>query len=393
MPSDIYEESLEYHKKFPGKIKVVPLTPLSGPRDLALAYTPGVASSCTAISKDPSQVWALTGKRNRAAIISDGTRVLGLGDIGPLAALPVMEGKALLMNALGGVDAIPLCIDEKNERQFIETVSRLAPSFGAILLEDISSPKCFSIERALASALPIPVFHDDQHGTAVVVLAGLLCALKLTGRDDPSGVRIVVCGAGAAGHAIASLLHAYGFSKISVLDSHGALTPARAGLDEFRAELASWTEKTEHADMDRVIAGADVFIGVSAPDILTGSHVRSMAKDPVIFALSNPYPEIKREAALAAGAAVYGSARSDWPNQVNNLLAFPGIFRGLLDSGATSVSRKMKIAAAMAIAKIAQEDGLSKDKIIPNPLDARVHLAVAAAVARTAEEEGLIRKK
>ncbi|MFH1094998.1 MAG: malic enzyme-like NAD(P)-binding protein, partial [Candidatus Micrarchaeota archaeon] len=363
------------------------------PHDLALAYTPGVASSCRAITQDPSQVWALTGKRNRAAIITDGTRVLGLGDIGPLAALPVMEGKALLMNALGGVDAIPLCLDEKDEKKFIDTVSRLAPSFGAILLEDISSPKCFRIERTLAAVLPIPVFHDDQHGTAVVVLAGLLGALKLTGRDEPSNVRIVVCGAGAAGNAIATLLHAYGFTRISVMDSHGALTPARTGLDEFRAELASWTENTGHSNLEDVLAGADVFIGVSAPNLLDGAHVRSMAKDPIIFALSNPDPEIKREAALAAGAAVYGSARSDWPNQVNNLLAFPGIFRGLLDAGATSVSQKMKIAAALAIAKIAEEDGLSKDKVIPNPLDARVHRAVAAAIIRAAKEEGLVRKK
>ncbi len=399
--SDLGIQSVELHRRFPGKTKVVPLFPLKTRLDLALAYTPGVAAPCRLIQKDPQEAFALCGKANRAAIITDGTRVLGLGDIGPLAALPVMEGKALLMNAFGGVDAIPLCLDEKDEDAFVRMAAALAPSFGALLLEDISSPKCFRIEKKLQEKVGIPVFHDDQHGTAIVALAGLINALKVTGRDNKSGqaagqsnkseIRVIVNGAGAAGHAIALLLHAYGFTNVVVADSKGSLHHSRSDLDEFKKELAAFNPDSSSQPLLSLLSGADVFIGASAPGILTPEHVRSMAKNPIVFAMANPIPEISQEEALAGGASIYGSGRSDTPNQINNLLAFPGLFRGLLDSGATRVSHGMKIAAAEAIARTAQEDGLTAERIVPDPLDMRVHNAVAKAVAEQAKKEGLAR--
>ena len=416
---DLGAQSIELHRRFPGKTKVVPLFPLKTRLDLALAYTPGVAAPCRLIQKDAEEAFALCGKRNRAAIITDGTRVLGLGDIGPLAALPVMEGKAMLMNSFGRVDAIPLCLAETDEDKFVAISAALAPSFGALLLEDIASPKCFRIEKKLQEKVDIPVFHDDQHGTAIVALAGLINALKVTGRDGESGqtaghsnkskVRIIVNGAGAAGHAIALLLHAYGFTNIVVADSKGSLHSSRSDLDEFKKELAAFNPDSSSQPLVSLLVGADVFIGASAPGILTSEHVRSMAKNPIVFAMANPIPEISQEEFMAGVAArageeevsasrpdaplgVYGSGRSDTPNQINNLLAFPGLFRGLLDSGAVRVSHGMKIAAAEAIARTAQEDGLEAERIVPDPLDSRVHKAVAKAVAAQAKKEGLIRK-
>ncbi len=395
-PSKLGEESIALHKKFAGKISVKPLFKVADRHTLALAYTPGVADVSLAVQAAPALAYDLTCKGRLAAVVSDGTRVLGLGDIGALGALPVMEGKAMLMKSFGGVDAIPLCLSTKDEEEIVRVVKAIAPSFGAILLEDIESPKCFSIEKKLEELLDIPVFHDDQHGTAIVALAALINALKLTGRTDKKSVKIVIAGCGAAGVAIARLLHSYGFRQIHIADSKGAICNERTDLEEYKKELlpilapsASGQASSAPASLRSLLSSADVFIGVSAPNILTPTDIRFMAKNAIVFALSNPIPEISAEDAKAGGAAVYGSGRSDTPNQINNVLGFPGIFRGLLACRAKKVSPGMKLAAALAIAKLAAKGGLTAEKIVPDPFDKKLPRAVAKAVMKAAKKEGL----
>ncbi|VVB56493.1 NAD-dependent malic enzyme [uncultured archaeon] len=391
MVSDLGKEAIELHKKFMGKIAVKSLYKVADRHTLALAYTPGVADVSLHVRDHPETAFDLTCKGRLACVVSDGTRVLGLGDIGPLGALPVMEGKCMLLKSFGNVDAVPLCLDTKNEDEIVAVVKAIAPSFGAILLEDFSSPKCFAIEKRLESMLDVPVFHDDQHGTAIVALAGLINALKLTAREDKKSVKIVISGCGAAGVAIARLFHAYGFRKISIADSKGAVCRPRSDLEEYKKELLPILEPSEPVSLKQLLAGADVFVGASAPNILKAEDIKTMAEKPIVFALSNPTPEISPEAAQAGGAFIYGSGRSDLPNQINNALGFPGIFRGLLDCRAKRVSMGMKLAAAQAIAKLAQKEGLSAQKIVPDPFDKKLAKVVAKAVMKAAKKEGLAR--
>lgn len=385
---DFSEKSLQKHYDWKGKIEVISRVSLETNDDLSLAYTPGVAAPCLEIQKDVRKSYELTRRSNLVAVVTDGTAVLGLGDIGPEAGMPVMEGKCALFKAFGGVDAIPLCIRSKNTDDIVNTIRLIAGSFGGINLEDISAPRCFEIEKRLKECCDIPVFHDDQHGTAVVTLAAMLNALRLTGRKLDE-VRVVTSGAGAAGIAIIRLLISVGLKDVILCDRSGAIYKGRNGLNEQKAKMAEITNR-EHrkGTLADVIKGADVFIGVSSPGCVTQDMVRSMAPDPILFTMANPTPEIMPELASAAGAAVIGTGRSDYPNQINNVLAFPGIFRGALDVHARDINDEMKIAAATAIASLVADDKLAADYIIPSPLDKSVAAAVAKAVAEAAVKTG-----
>ena len=390
---DYAAESLKLHYKWQGKIEVTLRAPLETADDLSLAYTPGVAEPCLEIQKDVSKSYDLTRRGNLVAVITDGTAVLGLGDIGPEAGMPVMEGKCALFKRFGNVDAIPLCVRSKNVDEIVETVRLIAGSFGGVNQEDISAPRCFEIERRLKECCDIPIFHDDQHGTAVVTLAAMLNALKLIGKDIHD-INVVTSGAGAAGLAIIRLLIAMGLDPHHVIlcDRHGAIYEGRDNLNPQKEEMAKITNSGHKAGtLAEMLAGADVFIGVSAPHCVTPEMVKSMAKDPIIFAMANPTPEIMPDEALAAGAAVMGTGRSDFPNQINNVLAFPGIFRGALDVRASDINDAMKIAAAKAIADFVTPDKLSAEYIIPSPLEEGVSEAVAKAVAQAAKDSGVAR--
>ncbi len=388
---DYAAESLRLHRELKGKIEIALRADVSSSEALSLAYTPGVAQPCLEIQKDVNQSYELTRRWNTVAVVTDGTAVLGLGDIGPEAGMPVMEGKCALFKAFGDVDAVPLCVRSKNVDEIVRTVELLAGSFGGVNLEDISAPRCFEIERRLKEVCDIPIFHDDQHGTAVITLAGMMNALKLVGKRLED-VRIVTSGAGAAGIAIIRLLMAVGLKDVIMCDRQGAIYEGRDGLNPIKQEMAKTTNPERCAgSMAEVIKGADVFIGVSAPGTLTGDMVRSMAKDAVVFACANPTPEIFPEEALAAGAAVVSTGRSDYPNQVNNVLCFPGIFRGALDVRASDINDEMKIAAAKAIAGLVSDEELCAEYILPKAFDPRVKDAVAAATAAAARETGVAR--
>lgn len=388
---DYAKESLKMHYDLRGKIEITARAAVDTKEALSLAYTPGVAEPCLQIQKDISKSFELTRRWNTVAVVTDGTAVLGLGDIGPEAGMPVMEGKCVLFKAFGDVDAIPLCVRSKNVDQIVETVRLLAGSFGGVNLEDISAPRCFEIERRLKACCDIPIFHDDQHGTAVITLAGMINALKLVGKKLDE-VKIVTSGAGAAGIAIIKLLISMGLKNVIMTDRTGAIYKGRDNLNAIKQEMAEITNvNQEKGSLKEVIKGADVFIGVSAPGTLTEEMVRSMAKDPIIFACANPTPEIFPEAAKAAGAAVVSTGRSDYPNQVNNVLCFPGIFRGALDVRASDINEEMKIAAAYAIAGLVSEEELCADYILPKAFDPRVRDAVAAAVAEAARKSNVAR--
>ena len=388
---DYAAESLRLHREWRGKIEVTPRAKVDSSEALSLAYTPGVAAPCLEIQKHPEESFNLTRRWNTVAVVTDGTAVLGLGDIGPEAGMPVMEGKCVLFKAFGDVDAIPLCVRSKDPDDIVKTVSLLAGSFGGINLEDISAPRCFEIEQRLQEVCDIPVFHDDQHGTAVITLAGMMNALKLVGKKIED-VRIVTSGAGAAGIAIIRLLIEMGLKNVIMTDRKGAIYEGREGLNPIKREMAKITNRERVAgSLADVIKGADVFIGVSAPGTLTKEMVESMAKDPIIFACANPVPEIMPDEAKAGGAAVVSTGRSDFPNQVNNVLAFPGIFRGALDVRVTRINEEMKIAAAKAIASCVSDDELNADYILPHAFDPRVKDAVASAVAQAARESGVAR--
>ena len=387
----ITEEALRLHEQKQGKIEIQSKVPLANKTDLSLAYSPGVAAPCRAIQQDPSLVYTYTNKGNTVAVITDGTAVLGLGAIGPEAAIPVMEGKAILFKRFAGIDAIPLALDTTKVEEFVETVVRLAPNFAGINLEDIAAPRCFAIEEALSARLPIPVFHDDQHGTAVVCLAALTNALRVVGKKLDQ-VKIVINGAGAAGLAIARLLYRAGARRLCLCDRQGILHPGQAEINPYQRAMVQLTNaEGKTGDLASALEGADVFIGVSAANLVSGSMVKTMAERPVIFAMANPDPEITPEAAKAGGAAVVGTGRSDYPNQINNLLGFPGIFRGLLAVRATKVTEEMKLAAAKALAGLVSREELSPDYIIPSPFDRRVVPAVAWAVGEAALPAGVNR--
>ena len=388
---DYAAESLRMHRELRGKIEIALRADVSSSEALSLAYTPGVAEPCLEIQRDPTQSYELTRRWNTVAVVTDGTAVLGLGDIGPEAGMPVMEGKCALFKAFGGVDAIPLCVRSKDVNEIVRTVELLAGSFGGVNLEDISAPRCFEIEQRLKEVCDIPIFHDDQHGTAVITLAGMMNALKLVGKHIED-VRIVTSGAGAAGIAIIRLLMAMGLEHVIMCDRQGAIYEGRDGLNPIKQQMAAVTNRERRSgSMAEVIAGADVFIGVSAPGTLTQDMVRSMAADPIVFACANPTPEIFPDEAKAAGAAVVSTGRSDYPNQVNNVLCFPGIFRGALDVRASDINDAMKIAAAKAIAGLVSDDELNADYILPRAFDPRVRDAVAAATAQAARESGVAR--
>ncbi|MBE3586912.1 NAD(P)-dependent malic enzyme [Desulfofundulus thermocisternus] len=387
------EEAVEMHRKFHGKIEVGGKVSIDNEHDLSLAYTPGVAEPCRQIYAQKDLVYEYTAKGNLVAIVSDGTAVLGLGDIGPEAALPVMEGKALLFKQLAGVDAFPICVGSRDIDKIVETVKMLEPTFGGINLEDIAAPACFEIERRLKKEVNIPVFHDDQHGTAVVVAAGLLNALKVVGKGMGE-IRVVINGCGAAGIATANLLHYLGVRDMVLCDSRGVIYRGRGGLNKYKEEVACRTNPREiKGQLADALKGADVFIGVSKPNLVTKEMIRGMAPGAIVFALANPEPEIMPGAALEAGAAVVATGRSDFPNQINNVLAFPGIFRGALDVRATDINEAMKVAAARAIAGLVAPGELGPGYIIPKPFDPRVAPAVAAAVAEAAMQTGVARLK
>lgn len=378
---DIAQESLRLHEQWQGKLETVPKMRIETREDLALAYTPGVAEPCRKIAENPSDAYKYTMKANTVAVVSDGSAVLGLGNIGPAAAMPVMEGKCALFKTFGGVNAVPLCLDTQDVDEIVETVKRLAPSFGGINLEDISAPRCFEIERRLIDELDIPVFHDDQHGTAIVVLSGVINALRLTGKQKEA-CRVVVNGAGSAGIAIAKLLLNYGFRNLILCDKCGIINSRSEGIDEAqRAMLATTNLDDEGGTLADAMRGADIFVGVSAPGIVSADMVKSMNSDAILFAMANPTPEIFPDVARAAGARVVGTGRSDFPNQINNVVAFPGIFKGALESRATRITKQMKLAAAEALAALVSDDELSEDFIMPEPFDPRAVEAVAAAVA------------
>ena len=388
---DYAQKSLELHRQLRGKIEVVSRAKVDSREALSLAYTPGVAQPCLEIQKDINKSYELTRRWNTVAVVTDGTAVLGLGDIGPEAGMPVMEGKCVLFKEFGGVDAIPLCIRSKDVDEIVNTVALLAGSFGGVNLEDISAPRCFEIEEKLKARCDIPIFHDDQHGTAVIVMAALKNALRLTDRKIEE-IKVVTSGAGAAGTAVVKLLAGAGVRNIIMCDRRGAIYSGRPGLNPAKAEIAAMTNPgMEQGSLADVIKGADVFIGVSAPGLLTQDMVRSMNKDSIIFACANPVPEILPDEAKAAGAAVVSTGRSDYPNQVNNVLAFPGIFRGALDARARDINEEMKLAAAEAIASLVSDEELSADYILPLAFDPRVREAVASAVYKAARDSGAAR--
>ena len=388
---DYYKKALELHEKYKGKIDIKCDMPLNNREDLAVAYTPGVAQPCLEIAKDPENAYKYTSKGHLVAIVTDGSAVLGLGNIGGMAGMPVMEGKAALFKRFGGVDGFPICLSTQNTEEIIAAVRAIAPTFGGINLEDISAPRCFEIEERLERELDIPVFHDDQHGTAIVVTAALINALKIVGKEMKD-IKVALSGPGAAGTAIIKMLQHCGVKNIVACDSRGIIFRGREGLDAHKTLLAQTTnpENTSGSLADAV-RGADVFVGVSAPGILTAEMVKTMAEKPVIFAMANPVPEIGYEEALAAGAAVVGTGRSDFPNQINNVLAFPGIFRGALDCGAREINYDMKTAAAAAIAELVLPEQLSPEYIIPDPFDSRVAENVARRVAEAAVATGAVR--
>lgn len=377
---DYAKESLKLHEQWKGKIEVVATVPVSTKDDLSLAYTPGVAQPCLEIQKDINKSYELTRRHNLCAVITDGTAVLGLGDIGPEAGMPVMEGKCVLFKAFGGVDAFPLCVKTKNVDEFVETVYNISGSFGGINLEDISAPRCFEIEERLKKLLNIPVFHDDQHGTAIVVLAGIINALKVTGKKKED-CKIVVNGAGSAGVAITKLLLTYGFPKITMCDINGIISADSPNLNWMQKEMTKVTNLDhETGTLADALKGADIFVGVSAPNIVSQEMVASMNKDAILFAMANPVPEIMPDLAKAAGAKVVGTGRSDFPNQVNNVVAFPGIFKGALEGRAPQITEEMKLATAKAIAGLVPDEELNEDNILPEAFDPRVSQVVSEAV-------------
>lgn len=386
------DEALEMHRRNQGKLEVAPKVKVTNKDELSLAYSPGVAEPCKEIHDDPRKVFEYTMKRNTVAVVSDGTAVLGLGNIGAEASIPVMEGKAVLFKSFSGIDGVPISLKTTDTDEIVNTVKLLEPNYGGINLEDISASRCFEIEERLKKETNIPVFHDDQHGTAIVTVAGLINALRIVDKDM-SDIKVVLNGAGAAGIAIVKLLYSYGIRDMIMCDSKGAIYEGRRhGMNETKEQVAKWTnrDKTE-GDLEEVIQDADVFIGVSVADILTQDMVRSMADDPIIFAMANPNPEINPDDAKEAGAKVIGTGRSDNPNQINNVLAFPGIFRGALDVEATHINEEMKQAAVEAIANLIDSDELDPDYCIPGPFDSRVAPSVAREVARAAMDSGVAR--
>ncbi|NCE64411.1 NAD-dependent malic enzyme [Pseudoflavonifractor sp. 524-17] len=388
---DYAKESLRLHGEWKGKIEVVATVPVETKEDLSLAYTPGVAQPCLEIQNDIGKSYGLTRRHNLCAVITDGTAVLGLGDIGPEAGMPVMEGKCVLFKAFGGVDAFPLCVKTKNVDEFVETVYNISGSFGGINLEDIAAPRCFEIERRLKERCDIPVFHDDQHGTAIITLAGLTNALKVVGKKKED-VKIVTSGAGAAAVSIVKLLLSAGFTNVTMCDRNGAIYLGRGGLNWIKEEMAQVTNLDKQAgSLAKMLAGADVFIGVSAPGTVTTEMVKTMNRDAVVFACANPTPEIFPDNAKAGGAAVISTGRSDFLNQINNVLAFPGVFRGAFDVRASDINEEMKMAAANALAGLISDDELNAEYIIPKAFDPRVGPAVAAAVAQAARDSGVAR--
>ena len=388
---DIKQKSLELHRQLRGKLEIKSRVPVKTKEDLSLAYTPGVAEACLEIKREPALSFELTRRWNTVAVITDGTAVLGLGDIGPVAGMPVMEGKCILFKEFADVDAIPLCIDSKDPDEIVKTVKLISKSFGGINLEDISAPRCFEIEERLKKECDIPVFHDDQHGTAIIVTAGIMNALKLTKRRKED-CTAVICGAGAAGTAIAKMLLSFGIGDVTVCDKDGILNRNNKNLNSAQSTLAGITNNSlKTGSLSDALKGADIFVGVSAPGIVSEEMIRSMNKDAIVFAMANPVPEIMPDLAKKGGAAVVGTGRSDFPNQVNNVLAFPGIFKGALSVRASDINEEMKLAAANAIAGLVSDGELSPDYILPAAFDERVGEAVAKAVADAAVKSGVSR--
>jgi malate dehydrogenase (oxaloacetate-decarboxylating) len=390
----LYDESLKLHEEYKGKLKVESKVPCADAHDLSLAYTPGVAQPCLEIAKDPENSYRYTGRGNTVAVVTDGTAVLGLGDIGPAAALPVMEGKALLMKRFAGLDAWPICLDTKDPDEIVAICKAIAPGIGAINLEDISAPRCVEIERRLIKELDIPVFHDDQHGTAIVVLAALINCMKLK-KTKPEDMKVVISGCGAAGSSIIRLLYSYGFTRIYAFDIDGCVEPAqKENYNDLKKELLNYVNKdgVHYASLAEGLKGADIFVGVSAPRLVTKEMVQTMNPGCIVFPMANPEPEITYAEAKEAGAYIVGTGRSDNPNQVNNILAFPGLFRGALDAKATKITESMKIACSKAIASLVGEEELAPDHIIVSAFDERVVPAVAKAVGDCARADGVIRK-
>lgn len=389
----VYERSLELHELNHGKVEVISKVKVENREQLSLAYTPGVAEPCRKINENPDDVYRYTSKGNLVAVVSDGTAVLGLGDIGPLAAMPVMEGKSILFKEFANVDAFPICLDTKDVDEIVETVKRLAPTFGGINLEDISAPRCFEIEARLKKELDIPVFHDDQHGTAIVVCAGLINALKVVGKQMKDA-KVVINGAGSAGISICKLILQFGVGDVVLVDRAGALCPGEQWMNPAQKAMAEITNKErQKGSLKEIIKGKDIFIGVSAPNVLTAEMVSTMGKDPIVFAMANPTPEIMPDEAKKGGARVIATGRSDFPNQINNVLVFPGIFRGALDVRATDITEEMKMAASRAIASLVAPEELNEEYIIPSPFDKRVCAVVAEEVGKVAKAQGIARVK
>lgn len=388
---DLYKKALELHEKNKGKLGVYSKVQVKNREDLSLAYSPGVAEPCKEIVKDRDNIYKYTSRGNMVAVITDGTAVLGLGDIGPYAAMPVMEGKCILLKEFAGVDAIPICLDTKDTEEIIRTVKLLGPSFGGVNLEDISAPRCIEIETRLKAEMDIPVFHDDQHGTAIVVTAGLINSLKLVGKKVEN-ITVVINGIGAAGSSIVKMIHKLGVKNILAVDRFGIINEGMAENNFLHEEIAKITNPNGiKGDLAEALKGADVFIGVSAPNLVSEDMVKSMAKDSIVFAMANPTPEIMPDLAKKAGARVAGSGRSDFPNQINNVLAFPGIFRGALDCKAKEINEEMKMATAIAIASIVSDEELHEDYVVPDAFDGRVVEVVAKAVSETAIKMGITR--